>query len=210
LHRALCDQAEQERDVLGLRQAIRASGDRLVEALDGLMRQGWSSASLAPQSSVEERRLEFIRSFIEQVAGRGGTFADAAIRHAAVQAAEQLLEDDALRAAVDAGTGAVLPLARDLFCAVYRMFFGNTVEQYLTTVIAESTGAYLNAHVPVLPMIDPEGQISDWIAQNLVPLLPTPCKDPSASGPALASLGSELVTETVDRALGLPAQKGGS
>jgi hypothetical protein len=210
LHQALCAQAEQEHDGPGLRQAMRASGRRLVEALDGLMRRELSRTSLDPQSSIEERRLAFIRSFVEQVAGRGGTFADAAVRRAAVQAAEQLLEDDALRAAVDAGTSAVLPLARDLFCAVYRMFFGNTVEQYLTTVIAESTSAYLNAHVPVLPMIDPEGQIGEWIAQNLVPLLPTPCKAPSASGPALTALGRELVDETVDRALGLPAQNGGS
>lgn len=208
LHEALRAQVEHDRDAPGLRQAMRASGNRLIDALDRLAREGPPDNALDEHASAQARRLAFIRSFVDQVAGRGGTFADAAVRHAAVQAAEQLLGDETLRDAVDASIHGGLPLARELFCAVYRMFVGNTVEQFLTTVIAESAGTFLNAQVPVLPMIDPEGQVSDWIAQNVVALLPTPCKDPSVTGPALTVLGRELVSETVDRALGLPAQEG--
>lgn len=207
---ALRVQVSQKQGSHELREAMRASGARLVDTLDRLTREGQPAYVAAVHGNVEARRFAFIRYIADQVAGNGGRFADAAVRRAAVQAAEQLLSDKSLREAVDAGIGSALPVPRELFCAVYRMFFGHTLEQFLTTVIAESTDTFVQAHVPVLPIIDPEGQISDWFTQNVVSVLPTPCKDASASGPTLSALGRDMVNETVDRALGLPAQTGTS
>jgi hypothetical protein len=184
---------------------MQASGVRLVNTLDRIAYYGLGAATPLDPA---QRRLAFVTGFVDEVAGRGGTFADAAVRKAAAQAAEQLLNDQAIRQAIDAGADDGLSIPRDLFCAVYRMFFAHAVEQFLTTVIAEGATTFLVAHVPVLPAIDPGGQIAEWIAQDLVAMLPTPCKDPAATGPSLADLPHSLLSETVDRALGLPLDGG--
>lgn len=212
LRRALTDQLRQDPNAFNLRLTMQSGGRRLVAELDRLARRGTSDhvGQVTDGSTHERRHATFVKSFVDTVAGTGGTFADAAIRKAAVQAAEQLLANGTVRQAIEIGTDGGIPISRELFCLIYRMFFGHALEQFLTTVIAEGTNATLRAHVPMLPVIDPGDKIADWFAQNVVALLPTPCKDPAATGPSLAELGRELVTETVDQALGLPISGGAS
>jgi hypothetical protein len=186
---------------------MRTGGAGLIDALDSLTGNGIDTRAVAA-ADPEGRQLAFIAAFAERVAGHGGTVADVAVRHAAVQAAEQLIGDAAVLQAIETSSAGRLPIPRSLFCAVYQMFFAHIVEQFLTSVIAEGTDAFLTAHFPVLPAVDPGGQIADWITQNIVVMLPTPCKDPTATGPSLTDLAKSLLTETVHRALGLPADGG--
>ena len=187
---------------------MNGAGTRLVDEVQRLRRDGVSALATAKPA---DRRMAFVTEFVSQVAGHGGTFADAAARKSAVETAERLLDDDAVRQAVESSAAGGLPISDSLFCAVYRLFFADTVKQFLTTVIAEHVNLILAVHVPTLPIIDPQGVIGTWLAQNIVAALPNPCQDSRGeSGPTVAELGRFLLKETVDRALGVPANGGAS
>lgn len=202
LQDALRTHAAKDHNVFGLHSAMHDGGDRLIDSLLQLQQKGPSDLSNA--ADAEHRRIAFTRSFVDAIASSGGTYADAAVRSAAVEAAERLLADDAVRQAVDAGTRTGLPISSSLFCTLYRLFFADTVRQFLTTVIAEHVDVLLTAHLPILPAVDPQGQIGQWLAANIVAALPNPCaQQGDADGPSVAELGRSMLKETVDRALGL-------
>jgi hypothetical protein len=127
-------------------------------------------------------RTPLVAEFAVRVAGVGTGVVDAAGRRAAVRAGERLF-----------------PRPHDaLFCLVYREFFADLVVEFLRAVIAEE----LNAAVPALVLLDPAGEIADWMAARLVALLPDPCAE-VLPGRSVLEAAVERVPEMVDAVLGL-------
>lgn len=131
-------------------------------------------------------RLVLVGEFATRVAGTGTGVVDAVGRRAAVRAGERLLG----------------PNGEALFCLIYREFFADLVAEFLRAMIAEE----LRAAVPALVLLDPSGQISDWVAGYLVELVPDPC---AAAGPtrSVLEVAIEKVPEAVDVVLGLRGQE---
>lgn len=134
-----------------------------------------------------------LESFIAALGVGGGTLLDSVVRRAA---------RETLAAAGQSGE------SRDLFCLLYRLFFAQTVSQFVTTVIAEK----VKLAVPALRLVDPAGVIASWIADRVFSLLPNPCDVAVNDGGSLAQLADSLLHETVDRAVGVtsPVSAAGS
>lgn len=123
-----------------------------------------------------------VGDFARHVAGTGTTVVDAVGRRAAVRAGERLFSAP----------------ADTLFCLVYRQFFADVVSEFLRAAIAEE----INAAVPVLVLVDPAGQVTDWVAARLVALVPDPCAAVVA-GRSVLEVAIEHVRVAVDAVLGL-------
>ncbi|WAP58317.1 hypothetical protein [Streptomyces sp. S465] len=145
------------------------------------------------------------------MAGEGGTVADAAVRRAAVTSARRLLERHP-EAGGPGGSG----LSGEVFCLLFRGFFADVVAEFLRTAVAEK----VKRVAPLLPAVDPEDHIADWIAEHLLGLLPDPCEEAtrlaeaeekadrvaSAVGDPIGSLrivAHGIVPRAAGRALGL-------
>ncbi len=120
--------------------------------------------------------------FADRVVGTGTSVVDAVGRRAAVRAGERLF------AAPD----------NALFCLIYREFFADLVAEFLRAAIAEE----ITAAVPALVLVDPSGQIADWVAGRLVALVPDPCAS-VVPGRSVLEVAIEQVPEAVDTVLGL-------
>ncbi|WP_211762990.1 hypothetical protein [Kutzneria sp. CA-103260] len=200
---ALATALQRDPDQFGLRDAVEQAGNRLMDTLQNIDRELPAWLAVADDASVDERRDEFVARFSDEVAGSVGGMADAAVRHAATDAAVAVLDGSPrLRHAVDTGTPSRGGISSELFCTVYRIFFAQAVTNFLKSVIT----AKITLIAPILPVIDPAGHIATWIADMIMSIVPTPCDQSSAhdSGPPIAELGRSLVRETVERALGLP------
>lgn len=204
LRDALADEVRRDPTSFDLRPTMQAAGLRLVEVMQELRTGGEAALALGEDVSPDRRVDVFIAGIVDRVAGTGSLYADALVRQAAVTCAEDLLARDAqLLAAVRTGAVGALPIAGDLFCSIYQIFFAHTVRTFLQSAIAEK----VKVVVPVLPVVDPAGYVADWIAQQIISVLPDPCQHAAHSdAPSLAEVMRNLVNETVDRALGLGTQ----
>lgn len=190
-------------DCFSLQSAVEQSGRRLVDALEAIDRYGLAGFSPFESDSVEERLDEFVGRFTDQVAQSVGLTVDAVVRRAVADAARYLLDHSpALRRAVETGNKGAVGIGDELFCMIYRLFFADAVTGFLQSVIA----AKITLLVPVLPAVDPAGDIIDWIAEAITSAVPTPCqkREDHGADPSLADLGRSLVEEAVKRALGIP------
>ena len=155
LHRTL----REDPAAFGLYEAACSAGARLTTA----------AADAWGQSRDGD---DFAARFTAAVGGEGGTMADAALRRAAATSAGRLLEK--LEQSPEAGG---LPgrggLAGDLFCLLYQWFFADVVAEFLRAVIAEKVMLV----IPVLPAVDPEDHIADWVAERILKSLPNPCEE---------------------------------
>ncbi|KOU07187.1 hypothetical protein ADK88_11865 [Streptomyces sp. NRRL F-2295] len=61
----------------------------------------------------------------------------------------------------------------DLLCLIYQWFFADVVAEFLRGVIAEK----IKLVVPVLPVADPEDHVADWVAEQVLHLVPNPCEE---------------------------------
>jgi hypothetical protein len=138
-------------------------------------------ASLRERDGVPGH-MPLVADFAILVAGAGTGVIDAVGRRAAVRAGERLF-----------------PSPDDpLFCLIYREFFADLVVEFLRAVIAEE----INAAFPTLVIVDPAGQIADWLAGRLVALVPDPCAE-ALPGRSLLEVAVERVPAAVDAVLGL-------
>ncbi|MFJ8955157.1 hypothetical protein ACIRO1_34175 [Streptomyces sp. NPDC102381] len=198
LHRTL----REDPTAFGLYGAARAGGERLTAGMPSI----WE---------LSENGEEFVTRFTRAVGGDGGTMADAAVRRATASSARKLVQ------ALDQQSQAGAPprpggLSGDLFCMVYQWFFADVVAEFLRSAIAEK----VKLVVPLLPAVDPEDHIADWVAEHVVGLLPNPCEEAAElqeavdTAQAVASTAEEplgalrlaaerLVPQTAGRALGL-------
>ncbi|MFI0775144.1 hypothetical protein [Streptomyces sp. NPDC021212] len=193
LHRTL----REEPTAFGLYEAACAAGERLITAVDD-----W-----APSRDGDE----FAALFTATVGGEGGTVADAAVRRAAAASARRLLEEHP-----EAGNPGDSGLSGEVFCLLYRGFFADVVAEFLRAAVAEK----VKLVVPLLPALDPEDHIADWIAEHVLSLLPNPCEEAAQRGESeekadqVASIAEDplgslrlvahgLVPRAAGRALGL-------
>jgi len=192
-----------------LRDALRTGGTRLVETLESLRTgtAGWFSCA---EESPQAREDAFISAFADHVAGSGGLVTDAVVRQAAVACAQKLLNtpgplQEAIRDGKPIqGTG----ITGDLFCLVFQLFFKDALARFIATIVAGK----VRLAFPVLHAIDPAGKIADWVGQQVAALIPDPCEqgETLADKPSLADLANGLITESVDRVLGIPVSAPGS
>lgn len=192
----------EDQSAFGLVDAATEAGYRLADVMATLVDEG--------PDFVEDPEA-FLARFTNEVGGRGGTLTDAAIRRAAADTAERLLE----RQQAESGGGAPAGggLAGDLLCLLYQWFFADIVSEFLRSVIAEK----VKLVAPVLPVLDPGDHIADWVADKVLSLVPNPCEeaaelvekaksvesdieDPVGSLPEIAR---SLVPGTVGKVLGL-------
>jgi len=206
---ALTATLEEEPTAFGLERAMRAAGGRLVDALDALDREGPEVFGPLHGDSAEERFDAFLSGFVHQVAGASGLIGDAMVRRAVVGCGQRLLRNDSpVRDTVARGSTRRRPLGEKLFCEVYRLFFADVVRQLVATAIA----AKVTLAVPVLAIIDPAGAVAEWAGDQAAKHISDPCQerhkgaqgDGEDEAAALVELAHSLITETVQRALGLP------
>jgi hypothetical protein len=163
---------EEDPDAYGLRSRATIMGRELVLAV----------AALRERDGVPGGRMPLVADIAIRVVGTGTAVVDAVGRRAVVRAGERLfpLPDDAL------------------FCLIYREFFADLVVEFLRAVIAEE----INAAFPALVLVDPAGEIADWMAGRLVALVPDPCAE-VLPGRSLLEVAVHRVPDAVDAVLGV-------
>ncbi|MFD3910751.1 hypothetical protein [Streptomyces sp. NPDC058603] len=205
LHRTL----REDPSAFGLYEAAYAAGERLTAAMDTFPPGRDSTHDDGGDG------MDAVSRFVAAVGGEGGTVADAAVRRAAAATVGRLTEHHP--EALGSGGGG---WSGDLLCLVYQWFFADIVAEFLRIVIAEK----VRLVVPILPLADPEDRVADWVAEQVLRLLPNPCEeaerlleaaeqaedtedavtaleDPKAD--TLARIARELLPRTVGAALGL-------
>lgn len=192
---ALREALQDDPEGFGLRDAALRGGERLVRVLDELRHR---SPSVLQHLSPSEPADDFVRRFVAEVGGDGRLVVDAVTRRAARQVAERLLAPDGPL------TDPTRPqrLTGELFCALYQLFFGELVGEFVHVLIAE----HLKLAVPVLVLLDPTDTVAGLVAHQVTNIVPNPCGHAAASEPdrpSLAEVARELLTEAVTQALGL-------
>ncbi|NGO11293.1 hypothetical protein G5C60_27735 [Streptomyces sp. HC44] len=164
LHRTL----RADPSAFGLRDAAYTAGERLTTVMDTLAAGRDTSAGGPPDPDGSDARTDFAARLVRAVGGEGGTVADAAVRRAAAATAERLAAQHPEALAAD-GKG----WSGDLLCLIYQWFFADVVAEFLRGVIAEK----IKIAVPVLPLADPEDHVADWVAEQVMHLVPNPCEE---------------------------------
>ncbi|MFE2673716.1 hypothetical protein [Streptomyces hygroscopicus] len=157
---ALHETLRADRSAFGLYDTACAAGQRLAGALGSLATEGAESSDA------------LVARLVSEVGGDGGTLADAAVRRGVAAAVRDVRDrhpemDDAMN-----GNGAGGGFTWDILCDLYQVFFADMVGEFLRSVVAE----HVKLAVPVLIATDPEGRIADWVAENVVDLVPNPCE----------------------------------
>ncbi|MFI7023744.1 hypothetical protein ACIBMZ_13640 [Micromonospora sp. NPDC049900] len=196
LRRALRDALREDPDRFGLQEAGRAGGERLVTVLDDLRRPDPALLRDITQSAITLED-EFVRRFVDEVGGDGRLIVDAVTRRAARRVAERLVDGDGGVLAGTRTTG----ISGELFCDLYRLFFGGMVGEFVHVLIAE----HVKLAMPVLAL-DPTDTVAGLVADQVVKILPDPCavaavREPER--PRLADIARDLLVETVAEAVGL-------
>ncbi|GAA2216841.1 hypothetical protein ACFY2R_29105 [Micromonospora olivasterospora] len=196
--RALRDALLEEPERFGLRDAAQEAGHRLVTALDELRQPDPPLLRDLHRAAPTDPADEVVRRFVTEVGGDGRLIVDAAIRRAARRVAERLVAPDGPLA----GPASPSRLTGELFCALYRTFFGELVGEFVHVLIAEN----VKLAVPALMMLDPTDAVAGFVADQVVKVLPDPCEEAAArepQRPRLAEVARDLVGTTVTEALGL-------
>lgn len=196
---ALTEELRADPDAFGLRHTMRDGADRLVHAMDALQRD-LTAFGPPPPEWVGSGIDWFMSEFVTAVAGERTGIVDAFVRRSATRCAEKLLDDPHVRGTVS-GEARSSGLAMDLFCAVYTFFFADIVTEFAKAAVAEQ----VKLAVPGLVIIDPGGQIPDWIGEKVASWIPNPCEEQGKyeGGRSVAELAADVVYDNVDRALGL-------
>jgi hypothetical protein len=205
--RDLADALRDAPDLADLRPTAIRVGGNLVRTLGELL-DGRSALLDVPGATAEEREDHFVAGFVTAVGGNGGLVSDAVARRAARRAAEQLLgEGSPVADALRDGGETDARISGELFCTVYRHFFGEYVGEFVRTAVGE--GIALAAAPLALP-VDPTGLVAGAVARQVMKILPDPCDAAADRQPRdglLTTVAGELLTDVVDRALGIQPEE---
>jgi hypothetical protein len=206
---ALAAELSEDPTAFGVRDSFQAAGTRLVDTL-GSLQTGTAGWLALGGDSEQARREAFIRSFTGQVAGPGGLVIDAVVRQAAAACAQELLNvQGPLQEAITEGKPIQgSGISGELFCLVFQLFFKDALTRFITTIVAGK----IRLAFPLLHVLDPAGKIASWAGQQVAAMIPDPCERGQglADKPSLTDLANGLITESVDRVLGLPVTDQGS
>ncbi|MEO3780679.1 hypothetical protein ABGB16_28480 [Micromonospora sp. B11E3] len=196
--RALRDALLEDPERFGLRGAAQEAGHRLVTALDELLRPDPPLLRDLHRAAPTDPAGEFVRRFVTEVGGDGRLIVDAATRRAVREVAERLVAPDGPLA----DPASPSRITGELFCALYRTFFGEMVGEFVHVLIAEN----VKLAVPALVALDPTDVVAGFVADQVVKVLPDPCEEEAVREPRrprLADVARDLVGTTVTEALGL-------
>jgi len=197
---ALREELLRDSSVLGLRPAMRAAGDRLVELLSDL-RVGLDVFGSPPTEWTGSNTDWFLYEFVRTVAGEDAGLVDALIRRSATRCAEKVLADPRVKEAIEKADP-LSGLAMDLFCMVYTFFFADVVTEFAKAAVSEQ----VKLAIPGLMVVDPGGQIADWVGERVASRIPNPCehgRGQDDGGRLINEVAADIVWDNVDRALGL-------
>jgi hypothetical protein len=199
-----------EPEKFGLRSAMLAAGGRLVDTLDGLLRDGLDA--ILPSDAVPSDDLEAAyRVFVDKIADDGNLITDTAVRRAAARCAERLLDPAGpVGAAARRGHTGPGTVTGELFCEIYALFFGQLVGEFLKTTVA----AKVQLAVPILPILPfgAGGEVAEWIAERVVAAIPSPCEEKEkilGGDDSLTAIGRKLLEKTVRRSLDVDSAHSG-
>lgn len=199
---ALTAAVREDPEAYGLRSSMTRVGNSLIAVVEGFGTAG-QAIDLEPAPDWPGARADwFLHQFVSTVAGTGTTIADAVARRCSTACAEVILADPAAAAAIERGDiGWRFP--RGLFCEIYQFFFADFVSEFVHAVIAEK----VNLVVPGLVLADPSGQIADWVADQVMAVIPMPCAEKAAHPEdprSVTELAREMLPGAVTTALGIP------
>lgn len=202
---ALRSQMLIDRESFGLYETTNATATRFIDTVEEIANGSWfyiETEETGPPPG--ERRDIFVTRFVDRVSSSVGLPMDAVMRHAVTDSVEELIDQSPeLQTAIETGQNTEGTISDGIFCKIYQIFFANIVTNLLKSVIT----AKIKLLFPVLPVVDPADNITDWISTKVTSLIPTPCKkreEDKTGGPSLADLGKSLIEEAIDSALGLP------
>lgn len=189
---------QREPDALGLRPAMTAAGERLVDVAEELAEAGIDEFLGARHSNIS-REDRFVAEFVRRVGGTGGLVADAVVRRSATRTAATLLREHApLRRELREGAAGGR-LDPDWLCVIWKLFFADIVETVVAAVIAEQ----VHLAVPALAVVDPTQAVPEWVAEKLIKALPSPCDEGRRdSSRSLTAAARDWLEDTVEEALG--------
>ncbi|MDT0542554.1 hypothetical protein [Streptomyces lonegramiae] len=164
--------------------------------MDDLVADRGTTADAPPDPGGHDARTDFAARLVRAVGGEGGTVADAAVRRAAAATADRMATQHPEVLAAD-GKG----WSGDLLCLIYQWFFADVVAEFLRGVIAEK----IKLVVPVLPVADPEDHVADWVAEQVLRLVPNPCEEAEHLKSAVEQ-AEDAVTAFEDPTVGTLAQ----
>ncbi|WP_328846454.1 hypothetical protein [Streptomyces sp. NBC_00258] len=190
-------------NAFGLSSAWQRAGEHVVEVMDQLGEYGSESLTAAPHLAFADPAMSFVAEFSRRVAGDGTTLVDAAVRRAAARCAQRFVAEYP-EAAQPTGRG----LSGDLLCLLYRWLFADLVTEFLHCFVAE----HIKLAIPVLPIFDPSGTITDLITERMLELVPDPCEEAAyLEAPLpLPQVAQALVPGTVGKVLNLAVQLPGT
>jgi hypothetical protein len=199
---ALAAAVRDDPDAYELRTTITRAGRSLIDAVEGIGKAD-GPVDLVPDSDWPGTREEwFLYRFVSVVAGDDTTIADAVARRAATVCAEKILASPVAAEEIErAEPGWNFP--DGLFCEIYQLFFADYVAEFVHAVIAEK----VKLVVPALVLVDPSGQIADWVADQITAVLPMPCaekKEHPDDPRSIVELARDMLQDAVVTALGLP------
>ncbi|WP_067529236.1 hypothetical protein [Nocardia uniformis] len=196
-------------DAFGLRQGLIIAGTNLIDVLDDLSETGLAAFGLPLDAPADMRETAIVQELVVRVCGAGATPTDSVIRRAVVRCGRAMLQDDRFARGIE-NADIEYRMSGVLLCEIYQLFFVHVVEEFIKSVVA----AKITLWFPVVQVIDPSGVIADWVASNIVGLIPSPCDETGGAekeGTSLADLARGLLEETVRRVLGLSTDEmGGS
>lgn len=199
---ALTEAVRADPDAYDLRLTMTKAGEALIDVVEGFGGND-GLVDLVPDSGWPGTRDEwFTYRFVSVVAGDGTTIADAVARRSATACAEKILASPSAVDAVGRGDSH-WGFPDGLFCEIYQLFFADYVAEFIHAVIAEK----VKLAVPALVLVDPSGQIADWVADQITAVLPLPCAEKAAHPDeprSIVELGRDMLQNAVTTALGLP------
>ena len=193
--RALATDLAANPDRFGLRPAMLAAGERLIDVLSQLQREG------LPRPTTVDEKWTVHRVLVDAIAGEGTLVTDSAVRRAAARFADRVLDQ------VESD-GPSRTLVGELFCLLYSAFFGDVVAEFLATMAVAPIP--LPPGVVALPGLL-GGDVTAWISERVRSLVPDPCEAaarPRHRGKSLSALGRELLDVAVRNALGIDGEEG--
>jgi hypothetical protein len=198
-YKALQETLRADPDAYGLRTELSAAGLRLTTVVEQLASDGITALGPLPGHTPDARSTAFIQRFVDQIMGTANSPADAALRRAAVRCAEDILSDPHVGRAIEQGENS--RLSGEIICWIYRTFFATAITNFIQSTIA----AKITLIAPWWHLIDPAGKAASWLTNKIMSVIPNPCEetDQGSDSPSLADLARSLLTETVDRALGI-------
>jgi hypothetical protein len=203
--KALSEAVCADPDAFGVRRTLHQGAGQLIDVVEELRVRGPVAIVDLTDIPPERRADAFVAAFIDRV-DDGVLPRDATVREAARACAELILDDPDVARGIQEHPDRPTPISDELFCLLYRFFFGTVVAGTLTALI----GAKVLLAAPLLATLPfHSGTVAaKWVAGQVMKMILSPCQqreEHESSGQSVTELGRDLLGNAVQQALGLDA-----